>query len=127
MSNPILTRTAVAIFIAAISFVRPAEAAPRKPIEVSGVVNLNTASEAQLRLLPGVGLKKAQRIDEARKKHKFESTEQIMKVKGFGKITYRKLKPHLAVTGATTIARLSPKDPPPAGAKSKAAKPDSLF
>jgi competence protein ComEA len=82
-----------------------ASAAVRRMPEVKGVVNINTATEAQLRQLPGVGAKKAERVIEARTKRPFQSTDQIMRVKGFGRLTYRKLKPYLAVNGATTIAR----------------------
>jgi competence protein ComEA len=72
--------------------------------ELTGVVNLNTATETELTMLPGVGPTKAARIVEARQKRKFESPEQIRRVKGFGLRTLRTLKPYLAVSGATTIA-----------------------
>lgn len=82
-------------------------AAPRArtTVELTGVINLNTATEAQLALLPGVGASKARAIVELRSKRKFTSTDQVMKVKGIGKKTYRKLKPHLAVSGLTTLVR----------------------
>ncbi len=79
-----------------------AQAAPRNA-QVEGVVNLNTATADELTRLPGVGEKKAQRILEHRTKHAFATIDQIMKVKGFGRLTYRKLKPHLAVNGTTTL------------------------
>ncbi len=84
-----------------------AEAASRKPAkQVSGVINLNQASAAQLDLLPGVGAKAAARIIEHRKKAPFTRPEELVQVKGFGKKKYDKLKPHLAVAGTTTLRQL---------------------
>ena len=86
-----------------------AEAAPRKPgKQVTGVINLNQASAAQLDLLPGVGAKAAARILEHRRKTPFSRPEEIVQVKGFGKKKYDKLKPHLAVSGPTTLKQLMP-------------------
>jgi competence protein ComEA len=77
----------------------------KKPVP-RGKLNLNTASEAQLQLLPGVGPAKAERIVAWRKKNGgFRRVADLRKVKGFGYKTLRKLEPFLAVTGETTIAR----------------------
>ena len=70
---------------------------------VSGVVNLNTATASQLDELPGVGEAAVKRILEHRQKAPFKRIEELVKVKGFGKKKFEKLKPHLAVTGPTTI------------------------
>jgi competence protein ComEA len=70
---------------------------------VTGVVNLNTATASQLDELPGVGQAAVKRILEHRQKTPFKRIEELVKVKGFGKKKFEKLKPHLAVTGATTI------------------------
>jgi competence protein ComEA len=86
-----------------------AEAAgARKPgKQVTGVVNLNQATAQQLDLLPGVGAKAAQRIIEHRKKTPFTRPEELVKVKGFGKKKFDKLKVHLAVAGPTTLKALA--------------------
>ena len=90
-----------------------AEAAtgPRKPAkQVTGVVNLNQATAQQLDLLPGVGAKAAQRILDYRRKTPFARPEEIVKVKGFGKKKFEKLKFHLAVAGPTTLKLLASGD-----------------
>lgn len=97
---------------------RPSAGAAPRQAQLSGVVNINTADEDQLTQLPGIGEKKARLIIAERQKRKFASTDQLMRVKGIGLRTYRRLKPHLAVSGATTIER--------AGATKKAEPPGSL-
>jgi competence protein ComEA len=71
---------------------------------VTGFVNLNTATAGQLDQLPGVGEKAAKRILEFRQKKPFARIEELVKVKGFGKKKFDRLKPHLAVSGPTTLA-----------------------
>jgi competence protein ComEA len=77
-----------------------AEAAKKK---VEGVANLNTATAAELRLLPGVGDKGAQKIIALREKQKFTRIEELTRVKGIGKKKLQALRPHLSVTGPSTI------------------------
>ncbi|XXF77305.1 helix-hairpin-helix domain-containing protein [Myxococcaceae bacterium GXIMD 01537] len=91
-------------------------------LHYSGTVNLNEATVAELDLLPGVGAKAAQRIVEQRQKRRFQRVEELVRVKGFGRKKFLKLKPLLAVAGATTLraeqrAAEPPKPPgPPAQA-----------
>ncbi len=72
--------------------------------EVSGVVNLNTASAQQLDLLPGIGEKAAKRIIEHRNKTPFGKVDDLRKVKGFGAKKLEKLKSFLTTSGPTTVA-----------------------
>jgi len=62
-------------------------------------INLNTATQAQLETLPGIGAKAAQRILEYRQKNgSFKKAEDLMNVKGIGEKAFLKLKPYLTVT-----------------------------
>ena len=81
-----------------------AEAANAKTrTQYTGVVNLNEATVAQLDLLPGVGEKAAQRIITWREKRAFKRLEELVRVKGFGKKQFLKLKPYLTLQGPTTL------------------------
>ena len=78
-----------------------------KPVmkkELTGVVNINTASAQQLDLLPGVGEKAAKRIIEHRSKTPFAKIEDLRKVKGFGAKKLEKLKGFLTTSGPTTAS-----------------------
>jgi competence ComEA-like helix-hairpin-helix protein len=73
--------------------------------EVMGKLNLNTATEQQLMLLPTVGPSKADRIVAWRKKNGgFKRTADLRRVKGFGYRTYKRLEPLLDIKGDTTLA-----------------------
>ena len=83
-----------------------ADAAPKKrtPKELSGKLNVNTASEDQLMLLPGVGPAMSDRIIGYRAKYgSFKRVADLRKVKGIGYKTLKKLEPYLDVKGDTTL------------------------
>jgi competence protein ComEA len=112
------------VAVAAVLFLglNNAEAAPRKPAkQVSGTINLNQATAQQLDMLPGVGAKAAARILEHRRKTPFTRPEEIVQVKGFGKKKYDKLKPHLTVSGPTTLKQLPPSEAPAEQGQGRAA------
>ena len=71
--------------------------------QYTGVVNLNQASQEELDRLPGVGSKAAERILEHRQKQPFQRVEELVRVKGFGKKKFEKLKPYLTLTGPSTL------------------------
>lgn len=79
---------------------KPAAANPDKPAATATpLVNLNTATQAQLESLPGLGPKVAERILEYRKKNgTFKKIEDLMNVKGIGEKSFLKLKPLLTVS-----------------------------
>lgn len=61
-------------------------------------VNINTADQAGLQKITGIGAKKAQDIIDYRKEHgKFKSVEELGKVSGFGEKTLAKLKDMIRV------------------------------
>lgn len=57
-----------------------------------GKVNLNTATQAQLEDLPGVGPVLAERVIAYRTKKRFTSVRQLMEVEGFGPKKFESLK-----------------------------------
>ena len=62
------------------------------------MVNLNTATPAELATLPGVGAKMAARIIEYRQKNgPFKKIEELMNVQGIGEKSFLKLRPQLTV------------------------------
>jgi len=64
-----------------------------------GIVNINTASAADLEGLPGIGAKTAARIIEYRQKNgPFKKIEELMNVRGVGEKNFLKLKPQITVT-----------------------------
>lgn len=72
------------------------EAAARDEIK-GGRVNINTASLEELMKLPGVGPVLAQRILEYRKNRRFQSVDELQKVKGIGAKKLEELRPLVSV------------------------------
>jgi competence protein ComEA len=76
---------------------KPEARAARPPV----VVNLNTATVADLEQLPGIGAKTAARIIDYRtKKGPFKKIEEVMNVQGIGEKAFLKLRAQLTVSGA---------------------------
>ena len=67
------------------------------------VVNINTATAAQLQLLPRIGPAMAGRIIARREKWPFRRAIELRRVRGIGRKTYRLLQPHVVVSGPTTL------------------------
>ena len=80
-----------------------AQAAKKPATSVTGVVNLNEATPEQLKMLPGMKQAGVQEIVAHRQKHPFTRIEEVVQLKGFSKKQFDKLRPHLTVSGATTL------------------------
>ncbi len=64
----------------------------------SPLININTASQAELESLPGIGPTLARRIIEFRETHgPFNSIEDLKKVPGIGEATFSRLKDYITV------------------------------
>ena len=70
------------------------------------VVNLNTATQAELESVKGIGPSKAKAIIDYRSKSgPLKSVEDLDNVKGFGKKTVDKLRSDITVNGAAAPAK----------------------
>lgn len=104
-------RAIIALALAVLCAAAPALAQDKpkrhgKP-PVEGVLNVNRASEAELQLLPGIGRGRAEAIVERRSKHPFASLDEVARIRGLKGIV-RRLRPHLAVQGDTTLRPAGP-------------------
>jgi len=79
---------------------------PAKPA-MTGVLNVNRATEAELRLLPGIGKRRAQLIVERRDKKPFKTVDEVGRIKGMRALVQR-LRSRLVVEGDTTLRPLRP-------------------
>lgn len=71
-------------------------------------VDVNTATQAELEAVKGIGPSKAKAILEYRSKNgAFKSLDDLAKVKGFGKSSLAKLKGDLVVGAAGDVANKS--------------------
>ena len=77
--------------------------AQSSPAPQGSVVNLNTATKADLEKLPGVGPAMAQRILDYRQKiGGFKKAEDLMNVQGIGEKSFLKIKPLVTVVAPKT-------------------------
>ncbi|MEI8254610.1 MAG: ComEA family DNA-binding protein, partial [Deltaproteobacteria bacterium] len=70
-----------------------------------GVVNVNTATEDELRRLPGVGPSRATAIVALRQRvQRFHAAEDLLRVRGIGRAGLRRMRAYVSLTGETTLA-----------------------
>jgi competence protein ComEA len=84
---------------APVSFAQDKEKpAAKASAPATAAVNLNSATQAQLETLPGIGAATAKRIIEYRQKNgNFKKVEELMNVKGIGEKAFLKLKAQVTV------------------------------
>jgi competence protein ComEA len=94
--------TAIVLVLGLVTAGVSAQESPRpaaKAAAAAGMVNLNTATVAQLETLPGIGKATAERILEYRQKNGgFKKVEDLMNVRGIGEKSFLKMKPLITVT-----------------------------
>lgn len=78
---------------------RETEAA--RPLGKSERLDPNSASEVQLRRLPGVGAVRARAIVEARRTAVFRSPRDLLRVTGIGEVMLARILPHLSLPGGS--------------------------
>jgi len=100
-----LVRVLVALFLALPAGQAAAEEPPSPNAAEVGEnapqksVDLNKATEAELLELPGVGPARAKAILAFRESHGgFQSASQLLRIKGFGRATFKRLRPLVVVT-----------------------------
>lgn len=93
----------------------------------AAAVNINTASQAELEALNGIGPAKARAIIDYRQKHgPFKNVNELDAVPGIGAKTMDKLKPDLSISGPTTLPAKAAKPAKPGEKPAQpAAKPAS--
>ncbi len=88
--------------------VAPALGDEGKP-QLTGVVNVNTATLEELQLLPGIGESRAQQVIALRKQRGgFKSLEDLVVVRGIGETSLERLRPYVRFQGKTTAQLGSP-------------------
>jgi len=71
---------------------------------VEGVVNINTATEDELQRLPRVGPSRASAIVALRTRvQRFRSVDDLLRVRGIGRASLRRLRPYVTLNGETTL------------------------
>lgn len=92
----------VIVLVLAIAFVCQKICISAEGIE--GRVNINTATEDQIALLPGIGPKIAVEVVNYRASNgNFQTIDDMKKVKGVGDKKFEKIKNFVVVEGDTTI------------------------
>lgn len=95
---------ALALALATATALAAAAQAGEGPAALTGQVNVNTASAAELQLLPGIGEARARSLIELRKRRGgFKSVEELKDVKGIGDAGLARLRPFVRLDGRTTV------------------------
>ncbi len=85
-----------------------AKATSQKAAGLSSAIDVNTASAAELRKLPGIGPKLSQAIIDERERARFKSVDDLRRVHGIGAKTLDRLRPYVSAGGESV--RVASKD-----------------
>ena len=95
---------ALLLSVAGAALAEPPSATPQTSLV--GVVNVNTATDEELQILPGIGPSRARAVLEYRESHgAFKSVDELTAVSGIGERALEKIRQHCVLKGKTT-ARL---------------------
>ena len=75
----------------------------KKNSVLEGMINVNTATVEELKLLPGISEVKALAVVESRSAKPFASREDLVAIKGIGEKLVALWMPYLAFEGKTTL------------------------
>jgi competence protein ComEA len=114
--DPRATPTVLRTHAPAAITAEPTPAAPEAPpLGAGGLLDLNTATAAQLEALPGIGPSRAAEIIADRTANgPFRTVDELDRVKGIGPSTLDRLRPMLRVDPALAPSPAAATDPPAA-------------
>jgi len=107
-TSVILSFAVVAVYAAAVGMAlrRPLDQSRLESRKTNYRIAVNAADADTLRLLPGVGIRLAERIVERRRRHgPFAHAGQLLDVPGIGPATQRRLEPLVRIGPATPDRR----------------------
>ena len=105
--HPRLLRSVAAMLVALVmgsaALVSAGSKTQSPETRLSGVVNVNTASGAELELLPGIGPSRAEAVIEYRKANgPFKNVSDLTQVSGIGEKALARIRQHCVLQGKTT-------------------------
>ena len=101
MNRSALALVAALLVVSGPLFAQRATKPPAAAAASTEVVNLNSATAAQIAALPGIGPKTADLVVQYRTKNgPFKKIEEIMNVRGVGEKSFLKIKDRLSVAAS---------------------------
>src|SRR5207249_3341132 len=78
----------------------------KKEASLTELINVNGATQEELRRLPGIGPKLSERIVDERRQRPFTSVEELRRVPGIGPKILERLRPYVTTeSGSTHLAK----------------------